>query len=63
MSKTDNIQVKITKNFDAIQAAFEAGKSGIVLEGGSRSGKTWAILQWLQLFSANLALVLVSLYS
>lgn len=52
MTDYQDVKVRITKNYQAITTAFESGKSGIVLEGGSRSGKTWAILQWLQLSAA-----------
>ncbi len=47
------MRIQATPNFREIQKAYAGKKSGILLEGGSRSGKTWAILQWLLLYAAS----------
>lgn len=44
----------INKNLDAIVKAYTEGKSGIVLEGGSRSGKTWSAMDFLLAVAANM---------
>lgn len=41
-----NLEVKVTKTFRELKSAHGGGSRIIVLEGGSRSGKTWAIIQW-----------------
>lgn len=47
------MRIQATPNFREIQNAYTARKSGILLEGGSRSGKTWAILQWILIYAAT----------
>lgn len=42
-----NLDVKTTKTFRELREASDAGGRIVVLEGGSRSGKTWAVIQWL----------------
>lgn len=44
------MKIRATINFEAIERAYRSGKSGILLEGGSRSGKTWSVIQWLLLY-------------
>ena len=39
--------IQTTPNFGEIEKAFQDGKRGVILEGGSRSGKTWSIIQWM----------------
>src|SRR5580658_178099 len=47
MNKPEHI-VQVTKNFDSLHKAYNSGKyTTYVLEGGSRSGKTWAIIQFI----------------
>lgn len=40
-------QPLINKNFTALHRALDEGRRGIVLEGGSRSGKTWSVIIFL----------------
>lgn len=47
MSESDVIKPKTTINFAYVAYAFKKGYRYCCLEGSSRSGKTWAILQWL----------------
>lgn len=41
------MDVAVTKNFFAIENAFNSGKKGIVLRGSAGSSKTFSALQWL----------------
>lgn len=41
------MEVSVTKNFFAIDNAFNAGKKGIVLRGSAGSSKTFSAIQWL----------------
>uniref|UniRef100_A0A6M3K0K6 Putative terminase n=1 Tax=viral metagenome TaxID=1070528 RepID=A0A6M3K0K6_9ZZZZ len=45
VTATKEVVVKTTKVFDAIIDAFNEGKRGILLEGGTYSGKTYGALQ------------------
>lgn len=46
-AKADVIKPKTTINFAYVAYAFKKGYRYCCLEGSSRSGKTWAILQWI----------------
>lgn len=43
----------VSKHFDALDDAWNAGQSGLVEEGGSRSGKTYTTAQWFILHCAE----------
>ena len=43
------MNVEVSKNFDILQSNYSVNR-GIILEGGSRSGKTYAIIQFLTLY-------------
>lgn len=44
------MQVKATSNYASIDDAYEQGSRGVVLPGGTRSGKTISALQWLVIY-------------
>lgn len=44
----------LNKNLDAIVKAYNDGKRGIILEGSSRSGKTWSAIDFLMAISGLL---------
>ena len=43
------MNIEVSKNFDILQSNYSDNR-GIILEGGSRSGKTYAIIQFLTLY-------------
>ena len=43
------MNIEVSKNFDILQSNY-SDKRGIILEGGSRSGKTYAIIQFLTIY-------------
>jgi len=51
--KTQRIEydvIEATSNFDEIALAYEGGKRGIVLPGGTRSSKTVSAIQWILIY-------------
>ena len=43
------MNIQVSKNFDILQTNY-SDKRGVILEGGSRSGKTYAIIQFLTIY-------------
>lgn len=51
--KQGEVQARITPNFTYITYGFRKGYRYVALEGSSRSGKTWAALQWIIFAALN----------
>jgi len=45
---------KINRNFSFLRKSINENKRGVVLEGSSRSGKTWAVIDFLIYYSARI---------